>query len=142
MTLTPETIELIEKKAEHKSVTSSILFIEVAHQILTDSEILASVKGDEWVSCSDKLPTEENQFDVYICEDMFGYGTICGWDSTNKKWYPKLCADNIQFESKNVVRYMDYSLLSGRLKQIDSYKKLQETETPNSDSGSISRFIG
>jgi len=46
--LSKETIELIEEKAEHPSVTSSILFIEVAHQVLTDPEILASVKGEEW----------------------------------------------------------------------------------------------
>ena len=56
MTLTPETIELIEKKARLLyNEQYAAPCIDFTTQCLLDPKILASVKGDEWVKEKQEL---------------------------------------------------------------------------------------
>lgn len=116
--LSKETIELIEEKAEHPSVTSSILFIEVAHQVLTDPEILASVKGDEWVNVEDATPTayhtgnfDGKKSDPVLAEMEFGIykiGVVYKGYMDGRhfiQWY-----DENDFEIKTPRRWRDIPL--------------------------------
>lgn len=68
MTLTPETIELIEslvrtrwakapKQSDEEAEYIQAVAINAVKQCLTDESIIASVKGEEWVNVEDATPT-------------------------------------------------------------------------------------
>ena len=96
MTLSNETIELIEKKADlfyatdksnatYNKMESN--YIQGAIAALTDPAILASVKGEEWVRVEDGFPDEDQNILCYqngIFEPLvstFKGGKFCRYDN-------------------------------------------------------------